>query len=473
MVAIILIFCLPRKRIIIPLLLAIFLIPKGQVLVLAGIHLNIYRIILLAGLARWGILRRSGALAGGFNSIDRVFTLFALSNFVIFSLQYMETQALIKALGDLLDALAGYFVLRFLIQDREDMRRAIKVFALIAIIMGVEMINEQRTGSNFFGQLGGMLYAPEVRNGKIRSQGAFLHSIPAGAYGATLVPLIIWLWSDAKSRKAAFLGFLGASVMAFTCHSSTVLGCYTAGIFALCLWPIRKYMRVVRYGLVVTVIGLHLVMNGPVWSLLEHIDLTGSSESFHRYQLVDTFIKHFDEWWLLGTHNNGSWGWEMADTSNQYVTYGISGGLLTFVLFITIISRCYGRLGAARKLIAGNRRDEWLCWCLGSAMLAHLVVFIGIDYFDQSEFAWIGLLVMIAMTASVVRQPEQLQAHEATLLPTGGHEILVWEGIAQGKSRLLAPEYNFDDQLVLRMADPPWRLSSTDRLCKEGECNVE
>lgn len=106
-------------------------------------------------------------------------------------------------------------------------------------------------------------------------------------------------------------------------------------------------------------------------------------------------------------------------------------------------------------------------------MLAHLVVFIGIDYFDQSEFAWIGLLVMIAMTASVVRQPEQLQAHEATLLPTGGHEILVWEGIAQGKSRLLAPEYNFDDQLVLRMADPPWRLSSTDRLCKEGECNVE
>ena len=31
-----------------------------------------------------------------------------------------------------------------------------------------------------------------------------------------------------------------------------------------------------------TVIALHLIMKGPVWSLLEHIDLTGSSENFHR-----------------------------------------------------------------------------------------------------------------------------------------------------------------------------------------------
>jgi hypothetical protein len=403
LLAVILIFCLPRKQISVPLLLAIFLTPKGQVLVVAGIHLNVYRIVLLAGLARWVMLRRSSRLAGGFSSIDRLYLLFAVSNFIVFTLQYMQTAALIKSLGDLLDALAGYFVLRFLIQDRDDMRRAIRVFALIAIIMGVTMINEQRTGQNVFGHLGGTLYAPEVRNGKIRSQGAFLHSIPAGAFGATLVPLLVWLWSDEKSRKMAFLGFLGASVMSFTCHSSTVLGCYAAGICGLCLWPLRKQMRLIRYGLAITVIGLHLVMNGPVWSLLEHIDLTGSSESFHRYQLVDTFIKHFGDWWLLGTRENGSWGWEMADTSNQYVTYGISGGLLTFVLFIAIISKCYGRLGTTRKLVEGNRAEEWVRWCLGAAMLAHLVVFIGIDYFDQSEFAWISLLVMISGVERLIR----------------------------------------------------------------------
>jgi hypothetical protein len=213
--------------------------------------------------------------------------------------------------------------------------------------------------------------------------------------------------------------------MAFTCHSSTVLGCYAAGIFGLCLWPIRKQMRVVRYGLVVTVIGLHLVMHGPVWSLLEHIDLTGSSESFHRYQLVDTFIKHFGDWWLLGTKDNGSWGWEMADTSNQYVTYGISGGLLTFVLFITIISKCLGRLGATRKLVEGNRSDEWIRWCLGASMFAHLVVFIGIDYFDQMAFAWIALIVMISMTVSEAKRPQQHRIREAVAPQfTEGHSYV-------------------------------------------------
>ncbi|MGD0649486.1 MAG: hypothetical protein ABR971_15985 [Acidobacteriaceae bacterium] len=400
LLAIILILRLPLKSVLAPLLLSIFLIPKGQVIVLAAIHLNVYRIILLAGLTRWVISRRSFPLAGGFTSIDRLFTLGALSFFIIFSLQYMATQALIKALGDLLDSLAGYFVLRFLIRDRESVRQAVRVFALIAFIVGICMLNEQRTGRNVFGLLGGTLSISETRNGAIRSMGPFLHSIPAGAFGATLVPLLIWLWSDSKSRILVALGLLGATAMAVTCHSSTVLGCYVASIFGLCMWPLRKQMRVIRYGLLILVIALHLIMKGPVWSLLEHIDLTGSSENFHRYQLVDTFIRHFDQWWLLGTQNNGSWGWEMADTSNEYVTYGVGGGLLTFLLFIAIISRCLGSLGTKRKLAVGRRGEEWFFWCLGSAMFAHLVVFIGIDYFDQMLFAWFALLAIISTSVS-------------------------------------------------------------------------
>jgi hypothetical protein len=402
--AVILILRLPRKQVVSPLLFGIFLIPRGQVIVLAGLHFNVYRIILLAGLLRWIISRRKSKMVGGFNAVDRVFALWATALLVVFNLQYMETQALVKSMGDFLDAMSGYFILRFLIRDKEDVRLVIKVFALIAVIMGVCMINEQRTGQDIFGQLGGTALFPETRNGKIRSQGAFLHSIPAGAYGATLVPLLIWLWSDAKSRKTVVLGLFGATVMAITCHSSTTLGCYIAGIFALFLWPLRKQMRVIRWGLSLTVIVLHLVMKGPVWSLLEHIDLTGSSESFHRYQLVDTFINHFGDWWLLGTKDNGSWGWEMADTSNQYVTYGIAGGLAAFVLFIAIISKCYARIGNLRKAVQGNKAEEWFLWCLGASMFAHLVVFIGIDYFDQMAFAWYALLAMIAMPAVSIKR---------------------------------------------------------------------
>ena len=56
--AIILILFLPRKFVMIPALLAIFLIPKGQQLVIAGLHFNLFRIIILAGLARWAVSSR-------------------------------------------------------------------------------------------------------------------------------------------------------------------------------------------------------------------------------------------------------------------------------------------------------------------------------------------------------------------------------------------------------------------------------
>jgi hypothetical protein len=432
-VAIAMILCRGRKQALAPFLLAVFLIPKGQVVVLAGLHFNVFRLIIIAGMARWAMLRRTNPLAGGWTVIDRLVTFWAISEFVIFTLQWLNSQAMVKSLGDLLDALGGYFALRFLIQDRDDVRRAIKIFAVLAIIMGVTMINEQRTGIDVFGMLGGTALNPETRNGSIRSQGAFLHSIPAGAFGATLIPLLVWLWSTQKEGKArvfVFLGMAGATVMSLTCHSSTVISCYGAGIFALCMWPLRKQMRVIRWGISATVIGLHLVMKGPVWSLLEHIDLTGSSESFHRYQLIDTFIRHFSQWWLLGTHDNGNWGWEMADTSNQYVTYGISGGLITFALFIAIISKCFGRIGTARKRVEGDRGEEWFLWCLGSAVFAHVVVYFGIDYFDQMEFAWLALLVMISMSVGRAMGAPSRQQVKAEFPVFEGGAAVGWESFA-------------------------------------------
>ena len=45
-------------------------------------------------------------------------------------------------------------------------------------------------------------------------------------------------------------------------------------------------------------------------------------------------------------------------------------------------------------------------------MFAHLVVFIGIDYFDQSIFAWFALLAMISMIVSEVKQREPQQTME-------------------------------------------------------------
>ncbi|HEY7337742.1 MAG TPA: hypothetical protein VH639_22810 [Bryobacteraceae bacterium] len=392
-VAIILILALPRKYIMMPLLLAIFFVPKGQVIVMAGAHFTVARMLFLAGLVRVANARGTGP-TGEFDSIDRVFIMWACCYPVVLSLQWMDSRALIKNLGDFLDAMGGYMVIRFAIRDREDVIRAISLFAVIGALMALCMLNEQVTGANIFGRLGGM---PDttIRDGKIRSQGAFAVFITAGTYGATLIPLLVWLCSGAGRRVTGVLGILGATVMTVTCHASTTIAAYGAGILALCLWPVRKQMRLLRWGIVVALAGLHLAMKGPVWSLIEKIDLTGSSSSYHRYMLIDNCLRHISDWWLLGVKNYDSWGFDMWDLSDQYVAYAVTGGLLTVCLFIGIISRSFGRIGSARKAVEGDRKEEWLLWCLGCSIFAHVVAYFGIGYFDQMQFAWFALLAII------------------------------------------------------------------------------
>ena len=392
--AIILILCLRRKYVVIPLLFGFFFIPKGQVLVLAGVHFTIARILILVGLARWMRFRRGSLLPDGFHSLDWIFVIWAFCSWVVFSLQWMQMQAMVRSLSDLIDATGGYLLLRLLIRDQADIRRTIKVLAFTALGMAVFMIDEQITGKNAFAVLGGM--PPEaVRDGHTRSQGAFEVFITAGTFGSTLIPLLIWLCADTRSRIIAVLGILGASVMTVTCFASTTLVSYVAGLGALCLWPFRQRMRILRWGIVAALASLHLVMNGPVWSLIEKVDLTGSSSSYHRYMLVDNFIRHFGDWWLLGCKDYNKWGWDMWDLSNQYVAYGLTGGLVSLVLFLALIGMDFAALGKAAKRAGHDRREQWLLWCCGAALFSHVVAYFGIGYFDQMQFAWYALLAII------------------------------------------------------------------------------
>jgi hypothetical protein len=154
-------------------------------------------------------------------------------------------------------------------------------------------------------------------------------------------------------------------------------------------------MRNLRWGIVGFLVAAQMVMKAPVWFLIAHMDVVGASSGYHRAELVDVFIKHFFDWWLVGTKDSGTWGWEMFDTSNQYVSRGESGGILGLVFFIAIISRAFARIGIARK-DAVDRRAQWRLWCLGAALFAHVVGFFGISYWDQTEIAWYAVLAVIS-----------------------------------------------------------------------------
>lgn len=413
----VLIFVLPRKYILIPALLGVFLIPQGNVLVLGGVHLQPARIISLVGWIRLIILRfvsHEKLMGVPWNSIDTVFVFWALSRSAAVVLLWMSQPALINEVGHLWTFLGMYFLLRSLLRDDRDVQMLIKVFAVVAVLNGAGMLYEHFRVQNLFSSyLGGVQSVPSIRDGTVRSQGAFQHAILAGTFGTTLLPLLAWLWKSGKQKVFVVLGFVGAIAMVATSGSSTPIMACTGSLIALCFWPLRSRMRLVRWIIVFTLITLHLVMKAPVWFLIAHVDVTGSSTGYFRATLIDQFIKHFSDWWLIGTNGNADWGEDMWDLSNQFVAEGFSGGLLTLILFITIISKCFGRLGVARKKVRSDRREEWLLWLLGVTLFGHIMVYFGVSYWDQMWFAWAALLALIlAVTASRLAIPVRQDVRE-------------------------------------------------------------
>src|SRR5271157_4474639 len=202
--------------------------------------------------------------------------------------------------------------------------------------------------------------------------------------------------------------------MALTSNSSTAVLAYVAGVGALFLWPTRRSMRPLRWGIVLTLGALAVVMKGPVWFVIAHAKVIGSSHGYHRAMLVDNFFKHFRDWWLIGTNQTNHWGFGMWDLSNQYVAEGERGGLVAFICFIAMISLSFGRLGKMRKLVEGDRKQEWFFWSLCAIMVAHVFAFFGVSYWDQMAIWWWAFLAMVsAATASLQTAPFRVESADA------------------------------------------------------------
>jgi hypothetical protein len=276
------------------------------------------------------------------------------------------------------------------------------------------MLWEQLTGRNpLYAALGGVRsfqgIAAHGAEDKLRGTGSFAHPILAGTFGGFCFPLFVGLWwlGEKADRRYAILGVAAAPVMAFAANSSTALFGLIGAIIALSFWPIRRYMRAVRWTIVTIIVSLHLVMKAPVWHLISRVDLTGGSSSYHRYQLINQCILHFSDWWLVGTKNYADWGFDMWDLSNQYVGTADTAGLLPFILLLAIIVLGFKYLGIARRAAEGDRRRELFIWALGASLFANVVAFFGISYFDQTVVAWYAILSMICASTFVARSAKR------------------------------------------------------------------
>ena len=163
-------------------------------------------------------------------------------------------------------------------------------------------------------------------------------------------------------------------------------------------------MRLVRWGLALSLVALHLVMKAPVWALIARVDLPGLLRA------TTAII-----WWTTASGISATGGF--SDTSitttgdgtcgisaTSLLSVALTGGLVTLVFYIAIFIRSFGAIGTARKQVNGDRAQEWLLWCLGSALFATVVAHFGINYMAQIDDGLFPLLACISVATFEAKQ---------------------------------------------------------------------
>lgn len=402
---------LPRRHAVLPMIVLAVFIPSAQRLIVAGADFDLLRILVLFGWIR--LFARNEFKGFRWHSLDSIITVWLLASSAVFVVQRGEMNAVITRLGVIFDGLGMYFLFRCVFRNWDDLERVGRAFILLSIPVAVVFLIERSTGQNAFAMFGGVPPLTLVREGRLRCQGAFSHPILAGCFWAVVIPLMVEQWW-AHRRPVAFAGIASALTIVVLSGSSTPIMSLVAVALAFAFWPLRNNMRWVRWGLVAVLCLLHLVMKGPVWSLIARANLVGGSTGWHRFRVLDATIEHFGDWWLLGDPNPMGWGVrQMRDITNQFVMEALTGGLLGLLLFVAVIATGFSFVGRALKAERFNRTRQTTVWCLGAVLFAHVGTFFGVSYFGQIIMLIYLSLGMIGslpqLTKPVPRRPGEVR----------------------------------------------------------------
>lgn len=383
----------PRRWAVAPMLVAACFIAPAQRLVVFTLDFNMLRLLVLFGWAR--VTLRRETVGFRWRAVDWVVLLLAAVRTGAYTIQRGETGALIYMLGESFDAVGMYFLFRILVRSWEDALAWIRAFVVLSVPVLIAFTIENRTGRNIFSALGGVPSITQIREGRMRCQGAFAHPILAGTFWAALLPMMVALWWRPVGRDKVFAvggTVCGLGIVALSA-SSTPVAAVGLAIIGASFWPLRHWMGWVRAGLAFTLVFLHLSMDKPVWHLIARIDIVGGSTGWHRYFLFDQAIRHMNEWALVGSPSTETWG--IVDITNQYVLEGLRGGLATVALFVLVIALVFRDVGGLWRSVRAVRWKAVLAWSLGVALFVHVMAFFAVSYFGQIIVIWHLLLATI------------------------------------------------------------------------------
>lgn len=385
---------LPRRLAMLPLLAASICMTRGQTLELLDIRFTIVRVLVVVGIVR--VLMRREGLAGGWNRVDTLWLLWAI--WLAASSAFHAPEFLMFRFGLIWEYVGCYFLARVFLQDFDDINRLFRVSCILAVPTAIGMLVEQKTGVNPFGFLGGVPMLSDLRENGIRATGPFAHPLLAGAVGASIFPMAMYLWRCNKAISV--VGLTASLLIVYGAASSGPIMMAAFSLFALFLWNFRfqfqRNFTKIRLLVVGGVLLLDAIMRDPFYFVMARIDIVGGSTGWHRSQLIKASIEHLHEWWLVGTDYTRDWmptgisaSDKHSDITNFYIAQGVMGGLPLMVLIILVIRAAFQAIGTAVRRPDLSDAEHFAAWTIGAILFGHAINFIGCTLFDQSMFSFL------------------------------------------------------------------------------------
>lgn len=395
---------LRRELALLPLILMLCFVSPAQRITVMGLDLTLLRLLLVIGWLRVLVVHR-----------DRDPFVWRAQDYLVLAYTIVASLAHIVRIGDVggvvfragyaVDTAGVYFLCRRLIRNWRDVVGLVRGFGVVSLPVAAFFVVEAATGRNLFSVFGGVPEVTDVRDGRLRCQGAFAHPILAGCFWASLLPLFWGYWVTERARVGwkPMLWIGCALLVVVLCASSTPVLAVGAVLLGAAVFPLRRSLSAIRWAIAAVLLVMHVSMRQPVWHLISRIDVVGGSTGWHRFFLVDEAIKHLPEWWLLGESDTTKWAPTLGDVTSQYVLEGVRGGVFGLGLFaatMVVAFRNAGRIGCW-GLPRANLQRQQLAWALGVSLFAHAMCFIAVAYFGQIVQLWYLLLALVECVAEI------------------------------------------------------------------------
>lgn len=393
------------------------LLPAGLAIDLAGVLLPPYRLVALATLpmALYEIVRRQLRLA----IPDYLIIAGTFWAFIAMFMNSSIDKAIQGGGSFFLDSLGPYLVGRAYLTDVRRLRtflaKALPGVILIAVILAVESISHKLLIAPLFPQRARMELLYETRFGLLRARATFPHSISAGIFMTSVMPLYYLSGLAPRTRWAGFLASLGAvfsvSSSAFlTLILTTFLLAYRA-VFTVIL-RMRERMIYLFYLAVAVIAALQAFTGrGAARLLVEYLTINSSSGY---YRIVTwnygTLSVEKHPWFGIGDASLERARWMIQETiDNHWLMLAVKYGLPTVMLIGVGVVASIWRCGRNNQRLNGFDRATTLGAAI-SLTTSSIVAWTGALW--ANNIAWYMLVAGIvgALGSQLAKRPAVVRA---------------------------------------------------------------